>query len=383
MRIAIIGNLCGIAIRLAEFLCRKGIVEASVFTDGGSFKGFQEAMGFHKSSFPVYFLEDLSKAALLMALRDNDVIISITGTLAFCWGRLSSIYPLIKRLNVLPRVINLTTGSDITELAADKSLAGMLYRSHLKTSDLNWTANYPWALKNAIALRVHNAVFLPFPMDTDVYNVCEQSNESDTITFFHPSHLDWKETDNKSNRNSSKGNDRFIRAIVRAIKEGLNAKIIMLDRGPDKEIAKQIINDSGVRERFTFKSHMTREELIEHFHKADVIVDQFDVGGFGLTTLEAMACGKPVMIYINKHCANIMYYEGLPILNCSTEEEIYQQIRLSADKNYRREIGTKAREWVVRYHHWEKIIDRLIVYCELLTGKYVEKAHCPDLVKLK
>lgn len=383
MKVAIIGNLCGIATRLGEFLCRKGGIEVAIFTDRRNFRNFQEAGGFHKSSFPVYFLEDLAKVALLRNLRNYDVIISLTGALAFRWGRFSPIYPLIKWLNVLPKVINITTGSDIMELAVEKGMAGILYRRYLRISDLNWLAYYPRALRNAVALKVPNILFLPFPMDTDVYNVSEQNNNSDSITFFHPSHLDWGGTDNKPGRWSTKGNDRFIRAIVRGIKEGLNAKVILLDRGSDRGAAKQMIDNSGVRERFIFKPQMTRDELIEHFHTADVVVDQFDVGGFGLAALEAMACGKPVMIYINEQCANILYDESPPVLNCSTEDEIYQQIWLSADENYRKETGRKAREWVVRYHHWEKIIDRLIVYCELLTGKYVEKAHCPDPVKLK
>lgn len=370
IKIALIGNLAGSATRLAEFLCRKGI-KVALFTDKSNYEKYSEVGNFHKHSYFVNFLEDETKFSLFRKLRKYDVIISFTGTLAFSFGES---YYLIQFIKKFPKVINWATGSDITELAVEKSSSGMLYRYYLKKSDLNKLPNSFWALKNAIALKVPNVVFWPQPIDTDVYNVSDRNSKSDSITFFHPSHLDWGETDNKPGRNSTKGNDRFIRAIIRAIKEGLNAKVIILDRGSDREVAKQMIDNSGVREKFIFKPQMTRDELIEHFHTADVVVDQFDVGGFGLTALEAMACGKPVMIYINEQCANILYNETPPVLNCSTEEEIYQQICLGADENYRKEIGRKAREWVVRYHHWEKIIDRLIVYCELLTGKYVGKA---------
>ena len=383
MKIAIIGNLAGCATHLAELLCRKNVGHVAVYSDKNRFRNFQEASGFHISSFPVYFLENETRWTLLNKLRRYDIIISFTGAVAFCLGRFSPIYPLIKWFNILPKVINLTTGSDITELSIEKSLRGVLYRSYLRTSDLNWLANYPWALKHAIALKMPNVMFLPWPMDTDLYNVSEQGGKSDSILFFHPSHLDWGETDNKPGRHSTKGNDRFIRAIIRAIKEGFDAKVIILDRGLDRKIARQMISDSDVHEKFIFKPQLTRDELMKHFHEADIVVDNFDNGGFGLIALEAMACGKPVMRYNNELCANILYNESPPVLNCSTEDEIYQQIWLSADENYRKEIGRKAREWVVRYHHWEKAIDRLIVYCELLTGKYVEKAHRPDAVKIK
>ena len=66
----------------------------------------------------------------------------------------------MRRFLGLPPVINLTTGSDITELAVERSLHGLLYRQYLRFVDLNWCLPMPHALQNITRLKVPNVVFM-------------------------------------------------------------------------------------------------------------------------------------------------------------------------------------------------------------------------------
>ena len=63
---------------------------------------------------------------------------------------------------------------------------------------------------------------------------------------------------------------------------------------------------------------------------------------------------KPVMIYVDENCSKILYSDPPPILNCHTEEEIFQQIMKCSDRVFLQTLGKQAMEWVYKYHHWNK-----------------------------
>jgi glycosyltransferase involved in cell wall biosynthesis len=298
-----------------------------------------------------------------------ELILSVTGGLLRGLGPL--LWP-IRSVLRLPPSVNVTTGSDITELAAEKSLRGFVYRQYLGFVDLNWCVPYPHAVKNIFALRIPNAVFMRFPY----YLLGEVAQKPEPprgnrIRFFHPSHLDWKLNDAGTSRNSSKGNDRFIRAFARAIRQGLDAECVFLDRGKDRDAAKSLLRELGVGDRAIWRAELPRDELLKEIVRADVVVDQFDVGGLGGIATEAMSLSKPVMIHLDQGCAGLIYAEQPPVLNCHTEEEIYRQILDCKDWAALRRLGSNAREWVYRYHHWSTCFDLFLFHFTRLTGRKV------------
>ena len=54
------------------------------------------------------------------------------------------------------------------------------------------------------------------------------------------------------------------------------------------------------------------------------------------------------------------YPETPPIIKATNEEEIYTQLMKWTSKEDLCELGERAREWIVKYHHWEKITDKII-----------------------
>lgn len=251
--------------------------------------------------------------------------------------------------NNYKKIINLTCGSDITELFIENNLEGFKYRTYLKNSLYNYISPYPWAIKNLNMMPLRNFSFYRFNFFLLAPKKNKNYMEKDII-FFHPSNLDWKINDNKLTRNSTKGNDRFLKAFIRALDSGLQAKCILLDRGPDAKEAVKIIDASAHGSSFEFFPTLTPEKLKHFITMADIIVDQFDVGGLGGIACEAMAQAKPVMIHIDKNCWPLVYDEEPPVINCQTEDEIYKAILDWADKKKLQDLGEKAEKWVRKYH---------------------------------
>ncbi|MFA6321525.1 MAG: glycosyltransferase [Candidatus Omnitrophota bacterium] len=365
--ILLIGNLASNDLMYAEYLSRLGFkCRAIRRSKNGAKSARGEDISFYNKHFKENDLTEYRNPFEFVRLaRQCNLVLSFTGSLI---GFLSYLWPL-RRILRLPPVINITTGSDITELAIERSIRGYVYRRYLRFSDMNFFVAYPHSVKNILKLRLLNFVFIKWPfyfLSRDIGTAESLSKgRGEPIYFFHPSHLDWGASDSGVARNSTKGNDRFIRAFIRAVKEGLDGYCVILDRGPDRQAAKDMIKKSGVQDRFIWEKHLTREGLYEEFKKADVIVDQFDVGGLGGIAFEAMSFGKPVMMYLNEPCLRLVYPVMPPILNCYTEEEIYGQIIKCRDGNYLRVAGIGSAHWACKYGNWD---DSFCFYYTLLTG---------------
>lgn len=371
--VLIIGELVGSDLLLAEHLSRIGLkcLVARKPSEGAD-RAITPLTSYHRA----FDIKDIvtveSGLELIKYARRCRLIVSFTGALVWALGRL---WP-FRRFLRLPPVINYTTGSDITELAVEQSRQGSLYRQYLDFAAINACVPYPRAIENIIHLRIPRVVFLRFPyylIDEGISLPEPASRKREKLRFFHPSNLDWKVCDPGAHRNSSKGNDRFIRAFSRAVREGLQADCVILDRGPDREVAHELIAKLGAEGYFIWKQHLTRDELVQEYRDADVVVDQFDVGGLGAIAVESMSLGKPVMTYLQENCLALSYPESPPVLNCSSEEEIYGQLRRCRDEAILRDLGTAARKWALKYHGSGEYLKQFLFYYTFLTGHEVVK----------
>ena len=378
--ILIIGDLCSLDTLFAEHLSRVGLnvcILRKIRSKECGISNINEYFTHFDLSMIQYSNGSLD---FLKYVYQSKLIVSFTGSFM---GHLRYLF-LVKKILFLPPVFHISTGSDMSELIKERSLLSYLYRNYLSFVDVIYTQPYPNILKNVIDLKLKNIYFdysFPFYI-LDNLNDTVNKIENSELIFFHFSHIDWQQNDNKKNRNSSKGTDRFLKAFLKALNNGLNAKCIILDRGSDKELAKNMINNSKYKNSFIWKPHLSRDELIQIMKDSDVLVDQFDVGGLGMGAIEGMSLSKSVMIYINEKSYKVQYLGNLPpVLNCQTEDEIYEQIMKCQDKKYLKEIGDKAREWVVRNHRWDNCMDDFLFHYQRLTGhKIIDYINQKNLI---
>ena len=141
---------------------------------------------------------------------------------------------------------------------------------------------------------------LPFPYHP--IEVAPERSDGDRpeLVLFHPSNLGWGITDPGARRNSTKGNDRFLRALAHFAEETSHPlRVIALNRGPDREVAHELVTELGLADIVEWRASLTHPEFYATIRDADVVVDQFDVGGMGGITWESMALGTPVLAYLH------------------------------------------------------------------------------------
>jgi glycosyltransferase involved in cell wall biosynthesis/phosphoheptose isomerase len=101
-----------------------------------------------------------------------------------------------------------------------------------------------------------------------------------------------------------KGIDTVIRAAGRLDRDGLPVRLLVVG-GPERDLSavtlpeldrlRAIAREEGVEDRVTFVGRRDRAELATYYNAADVFVSTPWYEPFGITPLEAMACGTPVL----------------------------------------------------------------------------------------
>jgi glycosyltransferase involved in cell wall biosynthesis len=240
-------------------------------------------------------------------------------------------------------------------------LLSLAYRKAAKVVITN-----PDVMAAAQKLGLKNFLFIPHPVDETKYRpratpLRDQLGDryQTDLILFAPSRHNW----------ALKGNDRLLKAFAHLLKAVPgNPILIVSEWGQEVEESRRLIRTLGIQDRVVWTLPLNKMKLIDYYNAADVVLDQFTIGTFGTVTPEAMACGKPVVLYFNRAVHEWCYAEMPPVVSAATEREIFERlVELCETPGLRAAIGQSSREWMVKHHGWELVADRQIsIYRELL-----------------
>ena len=189
--------------------------------------------------------------------------------------------------------------------------------------------------------------FAPFSIDPEKYKpsdhrkLREQFVKDGELLLFSPTRQEW----------DVKGNDKMIKAYAKFVKKFPNSKFVIVSWSVDKERSKSLVDDLGISNNVIWITPVHKNKLIEYYNASDIVLEQFLIGSWGAGTLEAMSCGKPVLMFYNKNLILRAFGEEPPILNSFNEDEIYSNlVMLADDPKIRKDIGQKSRDWIIKTH---------------------------------
>lgn len=88
--------------------------------------------------------------------------------------------------------------------------------------------------------------------------------------------------------------DLLVSAFAQAFK-GQPVRLVIGGRGTEREKMIALSTLLGVRDQVELPGMLSREEVRDLFQRAHVVVSSSDVETFGITLIEGMSCGKPVI----------------------------------------------------------------------------------------
>jgi glycosyltransferase involved in cell wall biosynthesis len=182
-----------------------------------------------------------------------------------------------------------------------------------------------------------------------------------------------------------KGVDNVIRSL-QYLPPGVPARVLVVGgdtREPDEtrtpEIGRlrRVARESGVSDRVTFTGHRQRSELRHYYAAADVFATTPWYEPFGITPLEAMACGTPV---VGSSVGGISYsvsdgVTGYLVPPHDPKALAERLAQLHANPALARALGRAGVRRARSMFTWERVTDQLIDVYQSLSETQVEPAR--------
>jgi len=229
--------------------------------------------------------------------------------------------------------------------------------------------------KRAEKQGIYNYSFCPHPLDEDLYSPSEFRTDSNfkkeiklrhnaDFIIFAPARQNWK----------IKGNDKYIKAFARLIASGTRATLLVPAWGQEIDRSKKLCFKLGIESRVKWLAPMSERMLVKYYQASDVILDQFNLGVFGLITPKAMSCGVPVLTSYDRHLNQWCFPEAPPVLSCNSEEDIYNSLsQMVNSPDDKIQIGKKSREWILKHHSKDIVRKKLIDAMVKAKNNYVKR----------
>lgn len=233
----------------------------------------------------------------------------------------------------------------------------LLARSYQRAARLLFTNPDTYPFFNLLKIGDDRLRFVPFLIDCERYKPVEQKDAHEGLVFFSPARHVWSE----------KGSWKMLKAYKEYEKRHDDTKLVLIRWGRDLKQSLDLIKSLRIK-TVEFRELVPKPHLIKYYQDADVVLDQFVLGSYGTATPEAMACGAPVITYLNplhERC----YGEPAPVMNSFTVKEIYAAMERLREPSLREEMGRKGREYVLKHHNADKVVKiHLQVAKEIFEG---------------
>ena len=199
-----------------------------------------------------------------------------------------------------------------------------------------------------------NATFLPNPINFNIFKPFKSEMDlHDGVEFvlFHP-----------ASQSPTKRNNILINSFSEIVRQGYDARLLLIEWGSLMNESKRLIEKLNISKNIQWIKHINHNSLPDYYNASDIVCDQFLLDGLGLVTLEAMACGKPVITKNNPNAFESAYSTAPPLSSIENEISITNEIiKLFESRNLRKEVGLKCSQWVAKEHSDSRILS---ILCE-------------------
>lgn len=166
------------------------------------------------------------------------------------------------------------------------------------------------------------------------------------------------------------GIDVLIRAFALVTNEyNGNLKLVIGGDGSRKEAYEQLARELQLSDKVVFAGKIKHEEVTDYHRSFDVFAMLSDQESFGVSLVEAMACGKPAVVTAVGGLKEVAIDGETALLVPPRDERKAADalLRLLNDVPLSEKLGANARQRVLEHYDWNKNLDHIEqLYAEVL-----------------
>jgi len=173
-----------------------------------------------------------------------------------------------------------------------------------------------------------------------------------------------------------KGVHLLLRAMEAVKKEIPNVKLIVTGRGDYEPKLRQLTRQLHLNGIVEFTGFIGTAEKVDLYRRAQIVVNPSAKEGWGLTVIEANACGTPVIAaeVPGLRESVIQHETGVLYPHSDTKALSTAIIRLLKDTELRRKMGEKSRKWAKEFS-WQKATEKIEAVMERVLRDHPRKAR--------
>jgi glycosyltransferase involved in cell wall biosynthesis len=163
----------------------------------------------------------------------------------------------------------------------------------------------------------------------------------------------------------------LIKAIPFVYKEYKDFQVDIVGEGSIKRKLEDLSKNLGVEKNINFFGRISDKDLLLAYNACDILVQSSLIELEGMVVLEAMACGKPLVVANSPKSASIHFVEGNGLLfeSKNPKDLADKLIKLLKNEGLRKKMGLKSYE-IAKKYDINKSIEKLEkVYYDLLCSK--------------
>jgi len=194
----------------------------------------------------------------------------------------------------------------------------------------------------------HYGVDYPFFSEGDAGRVKEKYGMSDTFTIMQVGMF-----------TSTKNQMRTVSIFKKLKKQVPDAKLILtgFNQTPYHDTVKRFIAQSRLSKDVTITGEIPQEDIRDLYHAVDAVVAPIQSQGGWLSTFEAMAAGKPVLVSPEMTASYLLEKHGIGVVTEGFVDEL-----VGIYENPRSDV--KGRRWVEKNLRWDRFCGNMLEYFE-------------------
>jgi glycosyltransferase involved in cell wall biosynthesis len=141
-----------------------------------------------------------------------------------------------------------------------------------------------------------------------------------------------------------------------------NIRLLIIGSGNEENSLKKLAGDLEISDKVIFTGRVPFHRVSDYFNMINVLANLSEYESFGVSVIEAMACGLPVVVSDVGGLSEVVSNDsvGFKVPVGSVDETVKMLEKLVLNKDLCKAIGENARKHVIEQYNWEDNLNTMI-----------------------